>query len=139
VSSFLHLLWKCISIEWCLTQYENARDRLLAKIFDFRKTDPGGDIATNETTSFVCICRYSASFPPYFSTNQTISALVTGQLAQDITFVGQEIEQLYGVLNEEDLKHSEALWSRVLGDYAAKCNKIISTLQANKPYRSYQS
>ena len=32
------------------------------------------------------------------------SALVTGQLAQDITLVGQEIEQLYGVLNEEDLK-----------------------------------
>lgn len=70
-----------------LPNIENARDRLLAKIFDFRKTNPGRDIATDE--DYELLYAY---------------ALVTGQLAQDITFVGQEIEQLYGVLNEEDLK-----------------------------------
>jgi hypothetical protein len=31
-------------------------------------------------------------------------ALVTGQLAHDLGFIGQEIEKLYGVLSEEDLK-----------------------------------
>jgi hypothetical protein len=31
-------------------------------------------------------------------------ALVTGQLAHDLGIIGQEIEKLYGVLNEEDLK-----------------------------------
>jgi hypothetical protein len=29
---------------------------------------------------------------------------VTGQLAQDLGIIGQEIEKLYGVLSEEDLK-----------------------------------
>lgn len=31
-------------------------------------------------------------------------ALVTGQLAHDLGIIGQEIEKLYGVLSEEDLK-----------------------------------
>lgn len=31
-------------------------------------------------------------------------ALVTGQLANDLGIIGQEIEKLYGVLNEDDLK-----------------------------------
>jgi hypothetical protein len=31
-------------------------------------------------------------------------ALVTGQIANEITSVGQELEKLYGVLNEETLK-----------------------------------
>lgn len=32
------------------------------------------------------------------------AALVTGQLAQDITAVGLDLEELYGTLNEENLK-----------------------------------
>ena len=32
------------------------------------------------------------------------TALVTAQLAHDLKIVGQEIEKLYGVLNEDDLK-----------------------------------
>lgn len=32
------------------------------------------------------------------------TALVTGQLAHDLNVIGQEIEKLYGVLSEEDLK-----------------------------------
>jgi len=32
------------------------------------------------------------------------TALVTGQLAHDLNIIGQEIEKLYGVLSEEDLK-----------------------------------
>lgn len=34
----------------------------------------------------------------------TETALVTGQLAHDLNIIGQEIEKLYGVLSEEDLK-----------------------------------
>ena len=34
----------------------------------------------------------------------TITALVTAQLAHDLSVIGQEIEKLYGVLSEEDLK-----------------------------------
>ena len=30
-------------------------------------------------------------------------ALVTGQLGRDLAIIGQEIEKLYGVLNEDDL------------------------------------
>lgn len=32
------------------------------------------------------------------------AALVTRQLAHDLNIIGQEIEKLYGVLSEEDLK-----------------------------------
>lgn len=32
------------------------------------------------------------------------AALVTAQLAHDLGLIGQEIEKLYGVLSEEDLK-----------------------------------
>lgn len=31
-------------------------------------------------------------------------ALVTGQLAQNLKVIGQEIEKLYGVLSDEDLR-----------------------------------
>lgn len=33
-----------------------------------------------------------------------MAALVTAQLAHDLDIIGQEIEKLYGVLSEEDLK-----------------------------------
>lgn len=32
------------------------------------------------------------------------AALVTGQLAHDLRIIGQEIEKVYGVLSEEDLR-----------------------------------
>ena len=34
----------------------------------------------------------------------TLLALVTGQLAQDIKAIRNDIEQLYGILNEDSLK-----------------------------------
>ena len=47
-----------------LPNIENARDRLLAKIFDFRKTGLGRDIATDEDYELLyAYGRYSASFP----------------------------------------------------------------------------
>ncbi|EOA84863.1 uncharacterized protein SETTUDRAFT_32103 [Exserohilum turcica Et28A] len=70
-----------------LPNIEHTRDRLLAKVFEFRQQDLGQVIATDE--DFELLYAY---------------ALVTGQLAHDLTVIGQEIEKLYGVLSEEDLK-----------------------------------
>ncbi|KAF2495118.1 hypothetical protein BU16DRAFT_486353 [Lophium mytilinum] len=70
-----------------LPNIEHTRDRLLAKVFEFRKSGEEREKATDE--DYELLYAY---------------ALVTGQLAQDITVVGQEIEQLYGILNEDDLK-----------------------------------
>ena len=45
-----------------LPKIEHARDRLLAKIFDFRKS-PGGDIATDEDYELLyAYGRYAAFF-----------------------------------------------------------------------------
>ncbi|KAK8183256.1 Fusaric acid resistance protein-like-domain-containing protein [Phyllosticta capitalensis] len=72
-----------------LPSVDHTRDRLLAKIFEFRKNAAESDnhVATDE--DYELLYAY---------------ALVTGQLAQDIANLGQDIEQLYGVLNEDNLK-----------------------------------
>ncbi|KAF2640423.1 hypothetical protein P280DRAFT_470088 [Massarina eburnea CBS 473.64] len=71
-----------------LPNVEHTRDRLLAKVFEFRrKTGMGKTEATDE--DYEILYAY---------------ALVTGQLAHDLKVIGQEIEKLYGVLSEEDLR-----------------------------------
>ncbi|KAF2027879.1 hypothetical protein EK21DRAFT_70963 [Setomelanomma holmii] len=70
-----------------LPNVEHTRDRLLAKVFEFRQTGLGKVIAKDE--DYELLYAY---------------ALVTGQLAHDLGIIGQEIEKLYGVLSEEDLK-----------------------------------
>lgn len=47
---------------------------------------------------------YVPSITAYNSILISHIALVTAQLAQDLGMIGQEIEKLYGVLSEEDLK-----------------------------------
>ncbi|KAF2271568.1 uncharacterized protein EI97DRAFT_387651 [Westerdykella ornata] len=70
-----------------LPNVEHTRDRLLVKVFEFRRTGLGKVVATAE--DYELLYAY---------------ALVTGQLAHDLAIIGQEIENLYGVLNEDDLK-----------------------------------
>ncbi|KAJ4992198.1 hypothetical protein SVAN01_02217 [Stagonosporopsis vannaccii] len=70
-----------------LPNVEHTRDRLLAKVFEFRQTGLGKVIAKDE--DYELLYAY---------------ALVTAQLAHDLGVIGQEIEKLYGVLSEEDLK-----------------------------------
>ncbi|KAF2747172.1 hypothetical protein M011DRAFT_468061 [Sporormia fimetaria CBS 119925] len=70
-----------------LPNIEHTRDRLLAKVFEFRRTALGKVVATDE--DYELLYAY---------------ALVTGQLAHDLGIIGQEVEKLYGVLNEDDLK-----------------------------------
>jgi hypothetical protein len=70
-----------------LPNIEHTRDRLLAKVFEFRQSGLGKVIANDE--DYELLYAY---------------ALVTGQLAHNLNIIGQEIEKLYGVLSEEDLK-----------------------------------
>ncbi|KAI8938818.1 hypothetical protein NX059_004680 [Plenodomus lindquistii] len=70
-----------------LPNVEHTRDRFLAKVFEFRQSGLGKVIAKDE--DYELLYAY---------------ALVTAQLAHDLNLIGQEIEKLYGVLSEEDLK-----------------------------------
>ncbi|KAF1942517.1 hypothetical protein EJ02DRAFT_375555 [Clathrospora elynae] len=64
-----------------LPNVEHTRDRLLAKVFEFRQTGLGKVVAKDE--DYELLYAY---------------ALVTAQLAHDLGIIGQEIEKLYGVL-----------------------------------------
>jgi hypothetical protein len=73
-----------------LPSISTSRDRLLAKIFQFRKNDRdqnGGPIAKDE--DYALVYAY---------------ALVTGQLAEEIMKIEKEIEELFGVLDEDVFK-----------------------------------
>ena len=69
-----------------LPSTENARDRLLAKIFRFRNEIENSTVTDED---FALLYAY---------------ALVTGQLSKEIMEVGKEIEELFGTLNEDSLK-----------------------------------
>ena len=66
---------------------ETSRDNLLARISEFRRTGEGRDVTTEQ--DYELLYAY---------------VLVTGQLARDIEAVAEEIETLFGTLNEENLK-----------------------------------
>jgi hypothetical protein len=89
-----------------LPNIEHTRDRLLAKVFEFRQTGLGKVIAKDE--DYEILYAYGKSFAFLRDVTEwkadVTTALVTGQLAHDLQIIGQEIEKLYGVLNEEDLK-----------------------------------
>ncbi|CAI6335501.1 unnamed protein product [Periconia digitata] len=70
-----------------LPDVEHTRDRLLAKVFEFRRSELSKVVTTDE--DYELLYAY---------------ALVTGQLAQNLKVIGQEIEKLYGVLSDEDLR-----------------------------------
>ena len=88
ISHLFQVLASSMKLEYPLTQAlpstEHARDRLLAKIFRYRKENRGATDA-----DFASLYAY---------------ALVTGQLSTKIGKVSEEIEKLFGVLNEEKLK-----------------------------------
>lgn len=91
ISHLLQVLASSMKLEYPLNEAlpntDNARDRLLAKIFRFRKEEKDAAGVTDQ--DFELLYAY---------------ALVTGQLSKEITDVGKEIEKLFGVLNEELLQ-----------------------------------
>ena len=70
-----------------LPSIEHSRDALLARLSEFRRSGEGRDLAVEQ--DYELLYAY---------------VLVTGQLAGDIEAVSREIEGLFGVLDEENLK-----------------------------------
>lgn len=66
---------------------EHTRDRLLAKVYEFRKDVSTKHIATAEDFEILYVY-----------------ALVTGQIAREIDEAGKEIDRLFGVVDEDMLK-----------------------------------
>lgn len=91
ISHLFTVLASSIKLEYplidVLPNIEDSRDRLLAKISDFRGTKDGKELTTEQ--DYEMLYAY---------------VLVTGQLAEDISAVTAEIETLFGTLNEENLK-----------------------------------
>ncbi|KAI9875459.1 MAG: hypothetical protein M1830_008455 [Pleopsidium flavum] len=91
ISHLFQVLSSSMKLEFplndALPNTEHARDRLLARIFSYRKNERLAHDSSDE--DFALLYAY---------------ALVTGQLSKEINVVGVEIERLFGVLNEELLK-----------------------------------
>ena len=83
-----------------LPNIENRRDALLAKIFEFRRSN-------NEATEadYELLYAYGELYSKRLLLPMlTRTVLVTGQLADDLQEVIREIETLFGTLDEESLK-----------------------------------
>ena len=87
ISHLFQVLASSMKLEYPLNEAlpstEHARDRLLAKMFEYRKKSGAKD------EDFALLYAY---------------ALVTGQLSKQIGEASQEIEKLFGVFNEDALK-----------------------------------
>ncbi|MCJ1249266.1 hypothetical protein MMC30_006489 [Trapelia coarctata] len=88
ISHLFQVLASSMKLEFplndALPNTDHARDRLLAKIFAYRRDEKVGRETTDE--DYALLYAY---------------ALVTGQLSKEIREVGREIEKLFGVLDEE--------------------------------------
>ena len=89
-----------------LPNTEHARDRLLAKIFSYRKDDRMHHRMSEE--DFALLYAFGNSpirpwRPPYTDCLANL-ALVTGQISKEIDEVEAEIEKLFGVLHEDLLR-----------------------------------
>ena len=91
ISHLFSVLASSMKLEYpvndALPNTEHARDRLLARIFAYRKNEAAVNGTTDE--DFGLLYAY---------------ALVTGQLNQEIKEVLRELENLFGILDEELLK-----------------------------------
>lgn len=91
ISHLFSVLASSMKLEYpvndALPNTDHTRDRLLARIFAYRKNEAAANETTNE--DFGLLYAY---------------ALVTGQLSQEIKQVLREVENLFGVLDEELLK-----------------------------------
>ncbi|KAI9848405.1 MAG: hypothetical protein M1837_000200 [Sclerophora amabilis] len=91
ISHLYQVLASSMKLEYpindALPSTENARDRLLARVFEYRKTSRNDKGASDK--DFALLYAYT---------------LVTGQLSREIVEVSTDIEKLFGVLNEDMLK-----------------------------------
>ena len=88
-----------------LPSVTHTRDRLLAKMFRFRQEEKDKVGATDE--DFELLYAFGKLLKDTcggMRKTDLMIALVTGQLSEDIKGLGEEIEKLFGVLNEDLLK-----------------------------------
>ncbi|KAF5026167.1 hypothetical protein F66182_1731 [Fusarium sp. NRRL 66182] len=88
----------CLMLEYPLTDaiptVENNKDRLLGKIYQFRREHMSADLLGDETPVAIEESDYALLYA---------YTLVTLQVAAELNKVRAEIENLYGVLHEESL------------------------------------
>ncbi|KAL8938821.1 MAG: hypothetical protein Q9211_003031 [Gyalolechia sp. 1 TL-2023] len=91
ISHLFQVMASSIKLEYpindALPSLEHTRDRLLAKVFSFRKEEKAAAIASDK--DFALLYTY---------------ALVTGQVEKAIKEIGSELETLFGTLDEDLLK-----------------------------------
>ncbi|KAK2762801.1 hypothetical protein FQN54_000976 [Arachnomyces sp. PD_36] len=91
ISHLLSVLASSMKLEYPLNDVlpntQHARDRLLARMFQYRKDEGSSQITSDE--DYALIYAYT---------------LVTGQLCNEILEVISEVSKLFGVLNEDALK-----------------------------------
>ena len=91
ISHLFTVLASSIKLEYplndVLPSIENSRDRMLAKLSEYRQSDEGKELTSEQ--DYELLYAY---------------VLVTGQLAKDIQAASNELETLFGTLNEENLK-----------------------------------
>ncbi|KAL8981937.1 MAG: hypothetical protein Q9177_005427, partial [Variospora cf. flavescens] len=91
ISHLFQVMASSIKLEYALTDalpsIDHSRDRLLTKIFGFRKGDKTAVIASDK--DFALLYTY---------------ALVTGQLGKAMKDLGSEMDNLFGTLEEDQLK-----------------------------------
>ncbi|KKK21954.1 hypothetical protein AOCH_002983 [Aspergillus ochraceoroseus] len=91
ISHLLSFMASSMKLEYPLSDglpsVENARDRLLARLFHYRKDPEASQLSTDE--DYALLYAY---------------VLVTGQLSTEIEGIVDEIGRLFGVLNEDAVK-----------------------------------
>lgn len=110
ISHLFSVMASSIKLEYplndVLPNIEHTRDRLLAKIYEFRR-DSEMSAQTIDADYELLYAYGKFSFPSAMTMIVRLTrvpALVTGQLAQDISAVSGEIEELFGTLDEDTLK-----------------------------------
>ncbi|KAL8710816.1 MAG: hypothetical protein Q9220_004619 [cf. Caloplaca sp. 1 TL-2023] len=91
ISHLFQVMASSIKLEYplndALPSIDRIRDRLLSKVFSFRKEGKAGAVTSDE--DFALLYAY---------------ALVTGKLAKAIKNIGSELESLFGILQDESLE-----------------------------------
>ena len=85
-----------------LPNTEHARDRLLARIFEYRKND---QMTRDEDYALLYV--YGMLLPgsrKASSAHMSSVALVTGQMSEEITKIARELEMLFNTENDDLLK-----------------------------------
>lgn len=102
ISHVFQVLASCFMLEYPLTDaiptIEGNKDRLLGKIYQFRRDNMGRGEASSSTATATASVAEESDYALLYA-----YILVTAQVAAELKIVREEIEGLFGVLNTHDL------------------------------------